>query len=140
MAADGRTCGGCDACCSVLNIPELNSPAFSRPSCMAECGGCGMYDDRPSICRGFECVWLMEDPELTGLGEEHRPDRLGVVIHGQPHPEHGEVLMFSECQQDAFNKVDVLRLVDRYSSSIVVQLVRNGQHMFVDNRYRAEVV
>jgi hypothetical protein len=38
-------------------------------------GGCGIHSTRPSICQGYECLWLR-----GRLREEDRPDRLGAVV------------------------------------------------------------
>jgi hypothetical protein len=38
-------------------------------------GGCGIYQERPRICRSYRCLWLQ-----GGLDEEDRPDRLGAVL------------------------------------------------------------
>lgn len=43
--------------------------------------GCAIYDMRPDVCRGFQCLWLasqlMEDFRLP---PNMRPDRAGIVI------------------------------------------------------------
>lgn len=39
-------------------------------------GGCGIYKDRPPVCRRFECGWL----QAPNLPDELRPDRCGVLF------------------------------------------------------------
>ena len=77
----GRECGSCSLCCKILPI---NRPEFKKPGnkwckhCRPANGGCGIYHDRPEVCRGFACAWLMN----PGLSDEWRPDRAKIVIHG----------------------------------------------------------
>ncbi len=87
-----RQCGECVACCVYLKI---NQPDFKKPGCthcphlrlvepirenvmqLSSYDGknCGIYSDRPDVCRDYKCLWLM------GHGEERdRPDRSGVLI------------------------------------------------------------
>jgi len=88
MPEGHRTCGSCTACCHSLVIEELDKPAFTE--CAHACGsscanaagcdadaeaGCDIYEDRPDSCRGFRCLWLDGH-----LGEDDRPDRLGVIF------------------------------------------------------------
>ena len=67
-------------CCKVLAVDELAKPmgvlcAHCRPG-----KGCGIYDARPTACRSFECVWLM-DPEMP---HRFRPDQTKVVLDQDP--------------------------------------------------------
>jgi len=68
-----RNCGGCSACCTVLNIPEVNSPAF-QPCSHLCVQGCGIYDSRPGVCRDYYCEWA-----LGNAPEWMKPDLCGVV-------------------------------------------------------------
>lgn len=75
-----RTCGECNACCRTMPIRELGKPV-AEPCSHLRHGRCGIYDERPEVCRVFRCQWLM------GVGEqEHRPDRMGAML--TVHPQH----------------------------------------------------
>ena len=81
MSADlgpppARACDGCQACCVVLEVAELGKPAHT-PCRQLLGSGCGIYEDRPDICRGFACNWAMGDPWLPA---EARPDRTGLIV------------------------------------------------------------
>lgn len=73
-----RSCDGCSECCGpalIINDPDLISP--SGQSCPHRMpSGCGNYENRPAICRGYICNYLVE----PGLLEEDRPDRLGAIV------------------------------------------------------------
>jgi hypothetical protein len=72
-----RPCGDCVACCILLNIdePELVKPEGAIcPNCTG--AGCGIYDTRPQVCRGWNCAWK----RIPSLPPETRPDRLGVMF------------------------------------------------------------
>ena len=74
--APGKACGPCTMCCSALEIAELKKPA--GPLC-GNCRlaiGCGIYSDRPQVCRDFECEWLTR----RDLPRRLRPDLVGVIL------------------------------------------------------------
>jgi len=72
-----RTCGPCTACCVELKIdvPQLRKKA--RVPCQhLSASGCGIYENRPPVCRQFLCGWrLFED-----LGDDWRPDLCGALM------------------------------------------------------------
>lgn len=70
-----RSCGGCSLCCTVLRVDPLRKLGGVPCAHLAPGGGCGIYDERPHICRSYRCLWLQ-----GGLEEEDRPDRLGAVL------------------------------------------------------------
>jgi len=74
MTTQGRKCGTCTACCTVIPIPELSKRA--NVTCkFVQANQCSIYPNRPKCCRGFFCEWI--DGELP---EGARPDISGVVI------------------------------------------------------------
>lgn len=78
-----NSCGECGVCCTLLAIEELGKPA--GPACEHLQGGCAIYDDRPSSCRGFHCLWLKSErltPEAR-MGPDWRPDRAGFVMYSE---------------------------------------------------------
>lgn len=70
-----RTCGACNACCVVLDVAVVDSPAGSPCQHLRPSGGCGIYDDRPETCRAVLCLWLSGH-----FGDAtQRPDRIGAM-------------------------------------------------------------
>ena len=77
MSAAEKACGPCQACCVALKIdaPELRKA--SGTACMyLVAKGCGIYDTRPPVCRGFLCGWRL----LPELDASWRPDLSGVML------------------------------------------------------------
>lgn len=72
-----RACGGCTACCTALHVDELHKPAGARCAHLRAARGCSKYEDRPPSCREFQCLWLRG---LHATREEHRPDRVGLML------------------------------------------------------------
>lgn len=74
-----RPCGECEQCCITPDIPELGKPAGERCKHLALTGGCSIYESRPTVCRGFSCLWA------EGQGKEsERPDHSGILVYRQP--------------------------------------------------------
>lgn len=86
MSAPSNLCGGCTACCRVLEVPALPKAAgVECPFC--DGAGCVIYPDRPSACRNYRCGWLSSqivaasmDMAHHAMGAELRPDRCGVIV------------------------------------------------------------
>lgn len=77
MSAPEKTCGPCQACCVALKIdaPELRKPSGTACVHLAK-QGCGIYERRPAVCRGFLCGWRL----LPELDASWRPDLAGVML------------------------------------------------------------
>jgi hypothetical protein len=72
---DENSCGDCVVCCMALRIDEFAKPAGTL--CQHCTGtGCGIYETRYEVCRGFLCGYRM----LPALGDAWRPDRSGIMI------------------------------------------------------------
>jgi hypothetical protein len=92
-------CGDCTACCV---IPHIRDKDFEKPSGVAcpNCSkgfGCRVYQQRPSVCRTFKCMWLESQSKNDRMPAELRPNRCGaffvipddksltVEVHGKPN-------------------------------------------------------
>lgn len=74
----GRKCGECSACCTVLDVdtPEFQKLPGKPCSHLCKDGGCSIHETRFPICRSYHCGWRY----LPGLGEDWRPDKMGVLV------------------------------------------------------------
>ena len=70
-----RECGGCTLCCTVLRVDALKKLGGVSCANLRGADGCGIYAERPRICRAYRCLWLQ-----GGLEEADRPDRLDAVL------------------------------------------------------------
>ena len=77
-AGKKRECGTCSLCCKLLAIKDewLTKAQGEWCSHVVKGGGCGCYETRPSVCRGFECLWLSS----TVSPIEMRPDKIKGVL------------------------------------------------------------
>lgn len=73
-----KSCGPCGLCCKVFAVEELAKPMGVQ--CAHFSAGCTIYAHRPTPCRTFQCVWLM-DPEMP---HRFRPDQTKVVLDQDP--------------------------------------------------------
>jgi hypothetical protein len=80
-------------------------------------GGCGIYSERPRICRDYRCLWLQ-----GGLEEDDRPDRLGAVLDlvNRAGVQH---LAVREAEPGAFDASRRVReIAERYRSFMPVRI------------------
>lgn len=74
-----RACDGCTVCCTLPDIPEVDSPPYVPCRHQGECG-CGIYAERPQVCRDFSCEWLRGNapewmkPDVCGVMPGHTAD------------------------------------------------------------------
>lgn len=73
----GRECGSCTSCCVELAIdaPQLKKPDGCECPHLVAGAGCGIYADRPALCRNWYCGWRM-----GALTDDMRPDRSGMLL------------------------------------------------------------
>ena len=72
----GRACGTCTLCCKLMGVPELEKPRGTWCTHCKVGQGCGIYSDRPEVCRGFYCTYLLSPM----LGEHWYPGRCKMVV------------------------------------------------------------
>jgi len=122
LQATGRTCGECDACCTVMRVDELEKDQWTACEHLRTasgegadsgeggggCGGCGVYAERPESCRRFKCLWLSG---LILSSDEDRPDRSGLVL--VPSESSGKAVGAFEVWPGAAEGVVGKALIDR---------------------------
>lgn len=75
--SEGRSCGGCTACCDVIGVVEYGKPYYVR--CVHQTDtGCGCYGSRPRECQEYVCAYLAGE---LPPDESWRPDQLGVIAN-----------------------------------------------------------
>ena len=108
-----RQCGPCRACCRVFDIPELGKALnvlCRHANADRRKPGCGIYAERPSVCREFECAWKQG---LAGDGD--RPDRLGVMMYVVPLADGEPGLGVVEVRPGAFETPRVAAMLAEYN-------------------------
>lgn len=113
-----RQCGECSACCTPLEIPEIDKAC--NVTCQHVAAGCSIYPTRPKACRDYQCGWRLG----FGLLDE-RPDRMGILLTptrpGMPaHP----ALLIHELWPDAFFEAQAFLI--GIAERIVLILIRDG--------------
>lgn len=112
--AKARECGPCSVCCRLPDIVELDKPintmcAHADPD--RKQGACTIYNNRPEVCREFECAWKQ------GLGGEYdRPDILGVMWQTVTMPDGGPGLGVVEAKAGALESPRVRRQLRTFES------------------------
>jgi hypothetical protein len=83
--APGKACGTCMMCCKLPLIKELDKPIdrWCRHAVIGK--GCGIYADRPAVCRSFHCQWIRD----AQLGPEWKPEKAKFILY--PDREREEV-------------------------------------------------
>jgi hypothetical protein len=67
-------CGECTVCCTVCVVSELNKEA-GELCVKCDGSGCLDYDNRPQVCRDFECACYQGGDNI-----KLRPDQCGVMF------------------------------------------------------------
>lgn len=77
MTASGkRLCSDCTLCCKVMVIEALAKPLNSWCRHCRPDRGCAIYDHRPTECKNFSCLWLVND----SLDERWKPSKSKFVL------------------------------------------------------------
>ena len=71
-----RQCGDCTLCCKIMAIETLAKPAGRWCGHCRPGQGCLTYETRPSECREFNCLWLMDER----FGPHWKPSRSKLVV------------------------------------------------------------
>ena len=77
--AAGRSCGSCTLCCRLPDIDLFDKPANEWCRHCIAGKGCSIYADRPSVCRDFLCLWMLDE----GLDAAWEPSRSHMMIYRQ---------------------------------------------------------
>lgn len=129
-----RDCGPCSACCTVLRVDELSKPAGH--DCRHQRGapdgaGCGIHAERPSVCRGYHCLWLQ-----GGLEDGDRPDRTGGIVDLEPGG-LGARLSIRELRAGAFDQSPALQAIAaRHREEMPVRVILHGDPNDPDRPFR----
>ncbi len=112
-----RACGECTMCCRLPGVVELSKPAGEWCKHCAIGKGCTIYEERPSSCKFFECLWLTDER----MPEDLRPDKSKVIFYPpaeQPYPDKVVDLIVMEDPKQS----------GRWQSGAVGRLVNSFRH------------
>ncbi|KQW78908.1 hypothetical protein ASC65_16195 [Brevundimonas sp. Root1279] len=62
-----------------MGVAALDKPAGKWCAHFGKARGCSVYQDRPSDCRVFNCLWLLTD----ALDETWKPSVAGFILHSE---------------------------------------------------------
>ncbi|MBF0445171.1 MAG: hypothetical protein HQL68_06245 [Magnetococcales bacterium] len=92
-------------CCIDLTIdtPELKKLSGKECEHCTDNEGCNIYSNRPTVCRDWNCLWMIKD----AFGEEWRPDRSGLLLN---------FMVGRDGIPDSYNSQDVIdiRIIHTY--------------------------
>ena len=72
-----RGCDGCTLCCKVMQVDApIDKPMNEWCVHCVPGTGCAIHQARPSVCRSFHCMWLIDG----SLGQEWQPERCHMVL------------------------------------------------------------
>ena len=75
----GKSCGDCGLCCKLMGVAALDKAQGKWCRHFGKARGCDIYDERPTDCRVFNCLWLLTE----ALGAEWKPTVAGFVLHSE---------------------------------------------------------
>jgi hypothetical protein len=111
-----HTCGGCRECCYIFPLP--GKPARQWCKHITE-KGCGVYQTRPPLCRGFQCQYLSHQAKMP---KHWRPDRSGVILTYRGHHKGYPILVMTLRNEKVVNTpiVDSIRKALIRSNIIII--------------------
>jgi len=74
-------CGSCTMCCKLMAISEFQKPKNQWCEHCDIGNGCRIYQERPTSCQSFRCLWLQTQNHIPPLPLNLRPDKSKVVLH-----------------------------------------------------------
>jgi hypothetical protein len=129
-APAARSCGECSLCCRVLRVDAIGKLGGEDCAHRSETRGCGIYAERPAVCRDYRCLWLS-----GGLRDDDRPDRLGAVID-LARPGAGPILLIREALPGAFDRSTRLQeIAAEFRGSVPVRITDTGNVLDSDRPY-----
>ena len=102
-----KRCGPCTFCCKVTAVPELRKKVGSWCKFCDPGKGCRIYEERPSSCRQFECVWFKEKEWPDWL----RPDKSKVMFENLLGSGNSMAALCDKDRPDSWRKKDILEWV-----------------------------
>ena len=118
---ESRSCGDCLLCCKLPAIPSLQKPAFTWCKNAKVGHGCSAYDQRPTECRDFNCLWLTN----LHLGDEWQPSRARFYI--DPKSNGNLVVMVDPSFPQAWRKP----IYYEWLRKVGVQLMEKGCYVLI---------
>jgi hypothetical protein len=78
IALPKRECGDCTVCCNGTLKIEVHGHGVhaGKPCFYMKQGGCSIYEQRPEVCRKYECEWVSSDY----LPEWMKPNISNVLV------------------------------------------------------------
>jgi hypothetical protein len=71
-----RQCGSCNRCCDILEVAAVAKPVNQLCKYWEADKGCNIYNNRPQMCRSFNCAWLQGH-----FDDNWFPEKAGIVVH-----------------------------------------------------------
>lgn len=109
-----------------MGVHELAKPRYE--ACEHLCArGCGIYADRPTSCRTFECQWLRGLLEVDGsIDPGLRPDACGVIFDYQPETAFGDVYTAWEVEPGASARGRAGDIIEELAERFLVVVMTPG--------------
>ena len=123
---DDRECGTCTLCCKLVGVPEIGLPAGQWCQHCNVGVGCKIYDDRPTPCRIFRCLYLQSE-----IGEHWRPTRAKIVVAPEPFNNRLAIYVDKGAEgkwRDEPYYSDVKRLAHSCAAKQEILVVREGKN------------
>ena len=120
-----RSCNKCQECCNgSLVIQELD--VYLNNPCKFICSdGCSIYNERPKVCKTFNCLWLSDE----SIPEKMYPQKSGILMYTQII--NNCLLYITQEFWGKLNKEDEEGILEWYKSkSVNGVIVKNDKMVF----------
>lgn len=131
-------CGGCNMCCDIPPIPELDKPASVLCKNCTENVGCNIYSSRPQSCKNFDCLYLQSDD----MDESLRPNECRVMFEKVTT----KIYFGTELPKDvgSWKKLNVFNYIkslnDKGISVVISSFTNSPPEVFLAEGHKKEMV
>lgn len=117
IIAKTRECGDCSMCCKLPGIdhPEIGKPAGKWCSKWDKNTQCAIYLNRPSLCREFNCLFVLH----YNLPEKLRPSKCGVVM--AMYKENVLIVYVENHRKDAWREGEIGNFLRGWPEKFIVE-------------------
>jgi len=131
--ATGRQCGNCTLCCRLLGVdapPVMSKPPNTNCQHCTPGRGCGIYDHRPTQCRTYHCLWLIDPTFDDAFYPAKSHFVISIVDDGRGGDGVAAIVEVDPHRPDSWLRTPYLERISQVALRLPSSTVRVGRRWF----------